>query len=119
MRVITNREIYHNLSDGAKAGIATGVTALTALGVAAAGKPKTLSEIEQKCGKKPLFGKNRKAQWEQCASNQGSQTNPIIQTSQTNQNQPMSKNLKMGLIIGSGLFIAGIIGFVIYKRNKR
>jgi hypothetical protein len=119
MRVITNREIYHNLSDGAKAGIATGITALTALGVAAAGKPKTLSEIEQKCGKKPLFGKNRKAQWEQCASSQNSPINPTNQTNPTIQNQPMSKNLKIGLIIGSGLFIAAIIGYVIYKRNKR
>lgn len=115
MRVITNREIYHNLSDEGKAGVAAGVTAATALGVAVLSKPKTLSEIEQKCGKKPKFGKNKKAQWDQCAS---SQAGPLPTNQPNPTNQPMSKNLKIGLIVGSGLFIATIIGYVIYKRNK-
>lgn len=122
MKVITNREVFYNLSDGAKAGIATGVTAATALGVAAVSKQKTLSEIEQKCGKRPRFGKNKKAQWQQCAASQGGQVDQTAQTAQNGQvdnKKPMSKNLKMGLIIGSSLLVVALIGFVIYKRRKK
>ena len=126
MRVITNREVFYNvISDEGKDAIATGVAAVTTLGSAALSRPKTFTEVEQKCGKRPKIGKKRKAEWQKCAASissqtvQGSQGGQTTQLGQVNDKKPMSKNLKMGLIIGSSLLVVAVIGFVIYKRRKK
>ena len=120
MRVITNREVFYNvISDEGKDAIATGVAAVTTLGSAALSRPKTFTEVEQKCGKRPKFGKKRKAEWQKCAASQGSQGDQTAQNGQVNNKKPMSKNLKVGLIIGSSLLVVAVIGFIIYKRRKK
>lgn len=118
MRVITNREVFYNLSDEAKAGIATGVTAATALGVAAVSKPKTLSEVEQKCGKKPkLPGKRRKA-WDNCAAGFAATASAPQQTQPPLPLAPKTKIPTWVWIVG-GVVLAGGIGFAIYRSTKK
>jgi len=108
--------IFSNASGPSKEAIAAGVTAATALGVAAVSKPKTLSEVEQKCGKKPLLpGKRRKA-WDNCAAG-------FASTASTPPTPPplplVPKKSNTLLYVGLGVVGLAVIGFIVYKAKNK
>ena len=109
--------IFSNASGPSKEAIAAGVTAATALGVAAVSKPKTLSEVEQKCGKKPLLpGKRRKA-WDNCATGFASTASASQQTPPPLPLAPKKSNLL--LYVGLSVVALAAITFVIYRAKKK
>jgi flagellar biosynthesis/type III secretory pathway M-ring protein FliF/YscJ len=111
-------ERYYNLDDNQKAAIGAAATGAVAIGTALAQRGRReLSEVEQRCGKKPR-GKKAKEQWEKCAltPQTTNQTPPIDTTKQTN---TMSKNTKIALIVGGSLLVIGIITFAVLKLKKK
>jgi LPXTG-motif cell wall-anchored protein len=111
--------------DGDK--ISKGIAAATA-GVAAAAPivssiasrgRRPLSEIEQKCGKKPLIKRGKKGkQWQQCADTYNAQQSTVVQQQQQQQQQQTSSNKTM-LYVGVGLGVAALVGLVIYLKRKK
>jgi LPXTG-motif cell wall-anchored protein len=64
------------------------------------------------CGRRPLFGKARKNAYDKCVADaQGGGT--YLPPSPT---QPRSSNTL--LFVGLGVALLGVVGYVIYKRNK-
>lgn len=130
MRVIYPEIIYQNnvlisgedylATDGDK--ISKGIEMATA-GVAAAAPivssiasrgRRPLSEIEQKCGKKPLLKGGKKGkQWQQCADTFNAQQSAVVQQQQ----QQVSSNKTM-LYVGVGLGAVALIGLVIYLKRR-
>lgn len=100
----------------------SGQAVVGGLVTALATKPKRpLSEVEQRCGKKPKVGKKKKAEWQKCANSASAPqmpVQPIPAPTADDTKKPMSKGLKIGLIAGSVVLVA-IIGFVIYKKSKK
>ena len=134
MNIITDKPIIFSNADGdttttAKSpmnpdALKAGADVLTGIGTALVSKQRQLTEIEQRCGKKPL-GKKQRAQWQKCVdANGGLAMQPTTPPTQeqpipdTNTKQPMSKNMKIGLIAG-GIVLLGVIGYVIYKSNQK
>jgi hypothetical protein len=116
MKVITRNPIlYSNAEgDGDKiAAVTAGVTALAGLGAALASRGrKPLSEIETKCGKKPLLGFTKKGKaWAECSQK--------MSTANTQQApldvQPKKKNTI--LYIGIGVGVLALVGLVIYLKR--
>jgi len=93
-----------------------GVGAITGLGSALAQRDRrALSEVEQKCGKKPLFGRARQ-QWQQCV-------NSVNETAarKAEQSERSAKTENNLLIIGSVGGVLVVIGLVVYairRKNK-
>ena len=110
--------IFSNVSGPSKEAIAAGVTAATALGVAAVSKQKPLSEVEQKCGKKPLFPGKRKKAWDNCAAGFASTASAPQQTPPPLPLVPKTKIPVWVWIVG-GVVLAGGIGFAIYRSTKK
>jgi hypothetical protein len=94
-----------------------GVGAITGLGSALAQRPqrerRALSEIEQKCGKRPLF-KRAQQGWQDCV-NRVNETN-ARKVEQEDKRQRTNKNL---LIIGGVVVGVAILGFIAYRISKR
>jgi hypothetical protein len=97
-----------------------GASVLTGVGQTIAGRQRQLTDVEQRCGKKPV-GKKQRAQWQKCVDANGGQTMsapaPEPTTPTTPTEQGMSKNMKIGLAIG-GVALVGIIVFAIYKAKN-
>lgn len=139
MNIITNKPIIYSGFEGySNAGdeepkqgksynpdaLKAGADVLTGIGTAIAGRQRQLTDIEQRCGKKPL-GKKQRAQWQKCVdANGGLAMQPTTPPAQeppiadSNTKQPMSKGMKIGLIAG-GVVLLGVIGFVIYKASNK
>jgi len=119
MEIITDREIeYSHLDDGGKAALATaGIGAVAALGSGLLSRQKTLSEVEQKCGKRPLLKGKKRNEWQKCADKANQPVQVVIP--KDNSKKPMNKNLKLGLIIGGSLLGLTLIGLLIYKMKKK
>jgi hypothetical protein len=132
MKVITSYPIYLNNkqvegsnfylnADAEQIGkIATeGLGAVAGIATAINSQPK--SGIKQACGRKPLFGKAKKKAWQDCVDKYNApQVAPVpvpVAPIVSEESKPMSKNLKMGLIIGGGLLLVGIIIFAIRKKK--
>lgn len=109
-------------SDNKTALLETGKQVVGGLVTALAQKqPRQLSEIEQKCGKRPKIGKKKKEQWQKCVDAENAlklASANRIPNSNDNTKKPMSKNLKIGLIVGGSVLALTIIGLVIYKTRK-
>jgi len=111
-------ERYYNLDDDQKAAIGAAATGAIALGTALAQRGRReLSEVEQRCGKKPK-GKKAKQDWEKCAASQPN-TNTPPTTNNTQQPSAMSKNTKIALIAGGSLLVITVITLIVLKRKKK
>ena len=125
MEIITDREIeYSHLDDGGKAALATaGIGAVAALGGGLLSRQKTLSEVEQKCGKRPLLKGKKRNEWQKCADKANQPAPPPMpitpSMSNSKNSKPMNKNLKLGLIIGGSLLGLTLVGLLIYKMKKK
>ncbi len=114
-----NPIIYSNASgddkSAAKIGaITAGIGAAATLGAALANRQrKPLSDVETKCGKKPMFGFGKKGKdWQKCVSSiqpQTQQQKPIL-------TQQQKKNTM--LYVSVGIAIIAIVGLVIYLKKK-
>jgi hypothetical protein len=128
MNIITNKPIIFSNAEGDKTpmnpdALKAGADILTGIGTTLASRQRQFTEVEQRCGKKPL-GKKQRATWQKCVdANGGLAMQPTTPPAQeqpipdANTKQPMSKGMKIGLIAG-GVVLLGIIGFVIYKSRK-
>ena len=129
MNIITNKPIIFSNAEGDKTpmnpdALKAGADILTGIGTTLASRQRQFTEVEQRCGKKPL-GKKQRATWQKCVdANGGLAMQPTTPPAQeqplpdNNTKQPMSKGVKIGLIAG-GVVVLGIIGFVIYKSTKK
>lgn len=125
MNIITNKPIiFSNAEGGNPDAIKAAGDVLTGIGTTLAARQRTLTDVEQRCGKKPV-GKKQRAIWQKCVdANGGLAMQPTTPPAQeqplpdANTKQPMSKGMKIGLIAG-GVVVLGIIGFVIYKSTKK
>lgn len=93
------------------------------VGSALAQRQRQLTEVEQKCGKRPIVpGKRRKA-WESCAAEyaRSAGATPIVATAPeitASAAQPRRRVPTWAWVVG-GVAVAGIIGFVIYRSTKK
>jgi len=132
MNIITDKPVIFSNAEGDKPAkerkqmnpdaLKAGADVLTGIGSTLAGKQRSYTDAEQRCGKKPLSKKAR-VEWQKCVDLGGSvNTQPTTTitdtTPTTDTKQPMSKGMKIGLIAG-GVVVLGIIGFVIYKSSKK
>jgi hypothetical protein len=141
---ISNADFYYNADDtlptdpfsyadeaGKAAAITAGVGAAATLGAALASRQKApLSEVENKCGKRPKIGKKKKAQWQECANKFSSSESqnrminpalipslpstpvtPVATTTDTNKN-------KM-LYVGLGVVALAVVGYFVYKSRTK
>ena len=132
MNIITDKPIifvndsYSNADDKAEKKpinadvLQAGASVLTGVGQTIAGRQRQLTDVEQRCGKKPL-GKKERATWQKCVDANGGQTMsapaPEPTTTTTPTDQGMTKTMKIGLAIG-GVALVGIIVFAIYKAKN-
>ena len=125
MNIITNKPVIFSNAEGANPDtIKAAADVLTGIGSTLASRQRQLTDVEQRCGKRPV-GKKQRAQWQKCVdANGGLAMQPTTPPAQeqpiadTNTKQPMSKGMKIGLIAG-GVVVLGIIGFVIYKSSNK
>lgn len=116
MKVISKAPIYYNAGGGdaaAKAGLITaGIGAAATLGSSLASRQKRpLSDIEQRCGKKPVFGFTQKGKdWKKCAESGTLPAAPITTPTQ-------SKSNTKWILIGLGALV--LLGGTVYliRRN--
>ncbi len=113
-------ERFYYLEDDQKAAIGAAATGAIAIGTALAQRGRReLSDVEQRCGKKPRSKKAKEA-WEKCVASQ-----PVANTTQTSPtNEPkqptsMSKNTKIALIAGGSLLVITVITLIVLKRKKK
>jgi LPXTG-motif cell wall-anchored protein len=64
------------------------------------------------CGRRPLFGRARKDAYERCLAGSQGGINSYFPPSQ----QPRQSNTL--LFVGLGVALLGVVGYVIYRRNK-
>lgn len=119
-----NDEFFNGDGDGdtKKALIGTGIATGGALlvGLASKGR-KTPTDVQQKCGKKPLFGKQKKQQYNDCIAKSNAPVVETAKTTPTNETapkKPMSKGAKIGIVVGA-IVVFGVIGFMVYKKMKK
>lgn len=124
MKVITEAPVYYN-ADGeptTKFGkflqgagkVATGVQTTLPYAAQIAQRPRT--DLKQACGRKPLFGKDKKAAWQKCADNFYSKQNAPV-SPETPSTQPTQDNtMKYALYGIGGLVVIGILIFALKKK---
>lgn len=139
---ISNADFYYNADDtlptdafsyadeaGKAAAITAGVGAAATLGAALASRQKApLSEVENKCGKRPKIGKKKKAQWQECANkfssseSQNRMMNPDLMNPAppvvTSPPPPSPKNNTM-LYVGLGVVALAVVGYFVYKSRTK
>lgn len=109
-------DYYLNLTDAEKEDAKQGIAAAQNLLTGFINKPKReYTEAEQKCGKKPVFGKKKKAAWNKCVET----ANKPAKTSggDANQNAPEQRS-KTLLYVGIGVGVLALVGVVIYIARK-
>ena len=118
MIVSRNGNVIFSNAEGDGANVISGaVQTLGNIGTAIASRPKTITEVEQKCGKKPkLPGKRRKA-WDNCAAG-------FASTATTSQPTPpplplVPKKSNTLLYVGLGIVGLAVIGFIVYKAKNK
>jgi hypothetical protein len=110
-------DYYLNADDAEKDYAKQGIAAAQGLITGLINKPKReYTDAEQKCGKKPIFGKKKKAAWDKCVEN----TNKSAKSSggSANKNAPEQKS-KTLLYVGIGVGVLALVGVVIYIANKK
>jgi hypothetical protein len=113
------RERYFYLDDNQKALIGTGLTAAAGIGTALAGKSrKQLSDVENRCGKKPRRKGDARNKWEQCAYSNTNQQ-PVLEKKSDVKSDDSKKNNKKILLISGGILTVLVIGFFIFKSRKK
>lgn len=134
MNIITNKPIIFSNVEGDEIpkertpmnpdALKAGADVLTGIGSTLAGKQRSYTDVEQRCGKRPI-GKKQRVTWQKCVDANGGlamqpTTTPVQEQPlpDANTKQPMSKGMKISLIAG-GVVVLGIIGFVIYKSTKK
>lgn len=97
-------------------GITAVTTGIEAIGARASQKKQGLgADLKAACGRKPMFGKSKKAQYQSCVNRlTAGNKEPIIQMQPT---QTKSNNNKVLIIIGVVAAI-GLAAYLIKKRNK-
>jgi LPXTG-motif cell wall-anchored protein len=97
-------------------GITAVTTGIAAIGARASQKKQGLgADLKAACGRKPIFGKRKKAQYQSCVNRlTAGNKEPIIQMQPT---QTKSNNNKVLIIIGVVAAI-GLAAYLIKKRNK-
>lgn len=129
MKILTKAPIYYNAEGDAPAEpttkfgkflsgagkFATGVQGALPYAAQLAQRPRT--DVNQACGRKPLFGKN-KAKWQKCADNfyakQGA--SPIITEGET-QKQGIDNTMKYALIGVGAVVVVGVLIFALKRNN--
>jgi hypothetical protein len=112
-------------SDSGKSGInpnllSAGADIFTQLGTALIGRQRTYTDVEQRCGKKPI-GKKKLAEWNKCASSADLTPAGAPITSPTSGDetrQGLSKGAKIGIAVG-GLAVVGLVIFLVMKSGKK
>lgn len=102
-------------TDYAKQGIAAAQGLVTSL----INKPKReFTEAEQKCGKKPVFGKKKKAAWNKCVetANKPAKSSGGIGSGTKGERKEKSKTL---LYVGIGVGVLALVGVAIYIAKKK
>jgi hypothetical protein len=97
----------------------TGVqaTATIASQRAASGKKAARQERIAACGRKPLFGKRKKAEYQKCVEQAGIGMTKSAPSDTMPSEPPQregSGNMKF-VYIGIGVVVVGLLGFVLYK----
>jgi hypothetical protein len=95
------------------------------IGSALAQRQRQFTEVEQKCGKKPLFKGKERDRWNNCATEYAKTagvtpttfTSDIDTTTSTTTNT--DRKIPTWIWIVGGIVIAGGIGFAIYKSTKK
>lgn len=98
---------------------AAAITALGGVGAALANRQnRPLSEVEQKCGKRPLLIGKKRNEWNDCAKNFAStSTIPIV--NQLQNTTSTKKKIPTWAWVVGGVVVTGLIGFLIYKSTKK
>ena len=79
-------------------------------------KPKReYTDAEQKCGKKPVFGKKKKAAWSKCVETANKQAKS---SGGSGSNPPEGKS-KTLLYVGIGVGVLALVGLAIYIVKKK
>lgn len=112
-------------SSGDKSGInpnllSAGADIFTQLGTALIGRQRTYTDVEQRCGKKPI-GKKKLAEWNKCASSADLTPAGAPITSPTSGDETrrgLSKGAKIGIAVG-GLAVVGLVIFLVMKKGKK
>ena len=111
-------------SGGSKSGInpdllSAGTDIFTQLGTALIGRQRTYTDVEQRCGKKPI-GKKKLAEWNKCASSADLTPAGAPITSPTSGDETrrgLSKGAKIGIAVG-GLAVVGLVIYFVMKSGK-
>jgi hypothetical protein len=99
--------------------IKQGVGAAASIGTALLNKPKQFSEVENKCGKRPKAGRERKRQWDECAKNFASQSSAsVIPPVMIPPSPTKDKKNNTLIYVGLGVVALGVVGYLIYKNNN-
>ena len=116
------QERYFYLDDTQKALIGTGVTAAAGIGTALAQRGrKNVSDVENRCGKKPRKKGDARDKWEQCAYSNQPKANVEKDSEKKDENKTndwLKKNKNI-LLIGGAILTVSIITFIIVKKRKK
>ncbi len=91
-----------------------------------ANRDETKMALKTRCGRKPIFGKDKKAKYQECKDNfykDMQQANANVRTNNFPPTQPRPlppRGLSTGAVVGIvlGVVALGVGGYFIYKRGK-
>lgn len=130
MNIKTNGPVdlcFSNGSGPSADTISTIGQSLATVGAAAAQRQRQFTELEQKCGKKPVFPGKARNRWYDCqkafsASIGVSPTTftetPMVTTTYNDVTPKTNKVPTWAWVVG-GVAVLGIVGLVIYKSTKK
>lgn len=116
--------MYSNQSGPSAETISTLGQTLGTIGASAVQRQRQLSEVEQKCGKRPLFKGKKLNAWNDCAKKFNESGGGFIPTQTTTtttstDTPPPPKPVPKWVWVVSGVAVLGIVGFVIYKSTRK
>ena len=93
------------------------------LGTAAIQRQRQFTEVEQKCGKKPIVPGKRRNAWDACAIEYAKSANipaSVLAGPEAFAPAPQpEKKVPIWAWVVGGVAVLGIVGFVIYKASKK